>query len=185
MNKNNQIAFGIYEYDFPINLINKINKFIQGLEKLDWRNSGLSTNSINTKIRSSNELLISDVDPILNQKIKNYMDECAQDYASKYDTVVNTDVQLILLRYKEGGHYKYHCDSGPDFYRTVSFLIYINPSDYDGGETSFKFLDIKVKPDSPKIVFFPSSFMYTHAALPVTKGTKYAIVGWMNDILEV
>lgn len=179
-----QIALGIVEYDFPKTLSEKILNMIEELERRSWKNSGVGTASINTKIRSSNEILISDYDLILNEKIKKYVDICANDYASSFSTVVNTNVQLILLRYREGGEYKYHSDNGPDFYRTVSFLVYLNPTEYDGGETSFKYLKTKIKPDKPKVVFFPSSFMYTHAALPVTKGTKYVIVGWMNDIVE-
>lgn len=179
-----EAALGIIEYDFPNNLSEKMLNMIEELEKRAWKNSGVGTASVNTKIRSSNEVLISDYDQILNEKIKKYIDICANDYASSFSTVVNTNVPLILLRYKEGGEYKYHSDNGPDFYRTVSFLVYLNPTEYDGGETSFKYLETKIKPDKPKVVFFPSSFMYTHAALPVTKGTKYVIVGWMNDIVE-
>jgi predicted 2-oxoglutarate/Fe(II)-dependent dioxygenase YbiX len=180
----NEIGIGIIEYTFPDSLNAQVKEFINKLDKRTWKNSGIGTSSINTKIRSSNELLISEYDKLLNEKIKKFIDICAKDYVNSFSTVVNTDVPLILLRYREGGEYKYHSDNGPDFYRTVSFLIYINSNDYEGGETDFEYLKLKVKPDVPKIIFFPSSFIYSHAALPVTKGTKYVIVGWMNDIVE-
>lgn len=176
------ISLGIVEYDFPEKLSKRINEFIENLPKRAWINSGIGGNAVNTNIRSSNEVLISEYDAILNQKIKEYLSICARDYANSFNTYVNPDVQIILLRYFEGGEYKYHADNGPDFYRTVSFLIYVNPTEYDGGETDFKFLNTKIKPEKTKIVFFPSSFIYTHAALPVINGTKYVIVGWMNDM---
>lgn len=179
----NEIAFGIIEYTFPDLLNRYIKEFIDKLDKRSWKNSGIGSSSINTKIRSSNELLISDYDKSLNEKLKNFIDICVKDYANSFSTIVNTDIQLILLRYREGGEYKYHSDNGPNFYRTISFLIYINSDEYEGGETDFRYLNLKVKPSTPKIIFFPSSFVYSHAALPVTKGTKYVIVGWMNDIL--
>ena len=179
----NEIGLGVVEYTFPDILNKYVKEFINKLDKRSWKNSGVGASSINTKIRSSNELLISEYDNLLDEKIKNFMDTCAKDYANNFSTVVNTDVQLILLRYREGGEYKYHSDNGPNFYRTVSFLIYINSDEYEGGETDFRYLDLKVKPLTPKIIFFPSSFIYNHAALPVTKGTKYVIVGWMNDII--
>lgn len=179
----NELKMGVVEYDVPEKLINDLKNFIIKLEKRSWKNSGIGVSSIDTKIRSSNELLISEHDKLLNEKIKKFLNICAKDYADTFSTVVNADVPIILLRYGEGGEYKYHSDNGPAFYRTVSFLIYINSNDYEGGETDFKFINLKVKPDSPKILFFPSSFIYTHAALPVTSGTKYVIVGWMNDII--
>ena len=30
------------------------------------------------------------------------------------------------------------------------------------------------------IVFFPGNFMYPHAITPITKGTRYSIVAWLQ-----
>jgi hypothetical protein len=53
--------------------------------------------------------------------------------------------------------------------------MYLN-DDYEGGELWFPYLDIKFKPTYGDIVMFPSTYIYAHASLPVTRGTKYAAV---------
>ena len=66
--------------------------------------------------------------------------------------------------------------------RQLSFVFFLN-DDFEGGEFEFVFTDknikkIKFKPNSSLI--FPSNFMFRHKVYPVTKGTRYTIVGWMR-----
>lgn len=181
MNEIRDLALGIREYEFPTNLSNKINNILKSSGKFDWVNSGVGKYSTNTSIRSSKNY-VSDTEPLILEKVKKYIYECTDEYCSKYSTSVTKNIDLGLLKYEEGEEYKYHSDSAFAFYRTVSCLIYLNPSEYEGGETDFKYLGVRIKPDIPKLVLFPSNFIYNHAALPVTNGTKYVIVGWMNDV---
>jgi predicted 2-oxoglutarate/Fe(II)-dependent dioxygenase YbiX len=59
---------------------------------------------------------------------------------------------------------------------------YLN-DDYEGGELFFDKLNLKIKPQAGDLYLFPSSYIYSHAAMPVTDGTKYSIVT-MLDYLE-
>jgi predicted 2-oxoglutarate/Fe(II)-dependent dioxygenase YbiX len=183
MDEIKDLALGIREYPFPINISNKINNVLKDSGKFDWVNSGVGNYSTNTTIRSSKNYA-SSTEPLLFEKVKKYIFECTDEYCSKYGTSVSKKIDIGLLKYEVGGEYKYHSDASYSFYRTVSCLVYLNPSEYEGGETDFKYLGIKVKPDMPKLVLFPSNFIYNHAALPVTNGVKYVIVGWMNDVPE-
>ena len=38
----------------------------------------------------------------------------------------------------------------------------------------------RLKLDKGSIVFFPSNFMYPHGIEPITKGTRYSIVSWLQ-----
>jgi predicted 2-oxoglutarate/Fe(II)-dependent dioxygenase YbiX len=38
----------------------------------------------------------------------------------------------------------------------------------------------RLKLDKGSIVFFPSNFMYPHMIEPITKGTRYSIVAWLQ-----
>lgn len=174
------IALGIVEYNFPEKLAKSIKNKLYESDMFEWTNSGVGLNEINTSIRSSKNYQI-DHEDILIKKIKKYIYECTDNYCSKYSTLYTQNVDLGILKYNKGGKYLYHHDSDYIFYRTISVLIYLNPDEYTGGETHFKFLDVKIKPESPKLVLFPSNFIYNHAALPVIEGEKYVIVGWMND----
>jgi predicted 2-oxoglutarate/Fe(II)-dependent dioxygenase YbiX len=64
--------------------------------------------------------------------------------------------------------------------RVVSAILYLN-DDYEGGHLEFPNFGIKIKPQAGMLILFPSNYAYTHAAHPVTKGTKYALVTWIRD----
>lgn len=178
-----ELKLGIMQYDFPENLISKLKNKIESSNRFNWINSGVGTSVTDTSIRSSKNFVI-DCNDVTFEKIKKYIYECCYDYEKIYKTQITKKIDLQVLKYEVGENYKYHTDSSYALYRTVSCLIYINPSEYEGGETDFEYLGISIKPESPKLVLFPSNFIYSHAALPVTDGVKYVIVGWMNDIPE-
>ena len=181
MEKINDLALGIREYDFPDKLNKIIKDKLTNAEVFDWTNSGIGKNGVNTKVRSSKNYQFDHEDESI-QRIKRYIYKCVDDYTRHYSRSYTKNIDMNILRYSAGGQYLYHSDSDYNFYRTISIIIYINPTEYSGGETDFKFLELKVKPEIPKLIVFPSNFIYTHAALPVLEGEKYVIVGWLNDV---
>ena len=62
-------------------------------------------------------------------------------------------------------------------------IINLN-DDYEGGDLIFtgqKNEEIKrLKLGKRSVVFFPSNFMYPHRIEPITKGTRYSIVAWLQ-----
>lgn len=183
MSIGHDLALGIREYNFPNNIANKILDKLKESNRFNWINSGVGTSITDTSIRSSKNYVIESDDLIFN-KVKKYLFECVDEYISVYESQVTKKIDLQILKYEVGENYKYHQDASYALYRTLSCLIYLNPNEYEGGETDFKYLNISVKPNSPKLVLFPSNYIYTHASLPVTNGVRYVIVGWMNDVPE-
>lgn len=102
--------------------------------------------------------------------------------------VWNVDLQqyeeMHLVRYKPGGHYVAHRDSSDSEFagRYFTVLCYLN-DDFQGGGTHFPSLNYTVKPVAGKAVIFPSQ--YSHAALPVTKGEKFAFLTWICGPIPV
>lgn len=86
------------------------------------------------------------------------------------------------VRYGEDQHFKVHSDHGYSYTCVLSSVGYLN-DDYTGGELYFDKFDLKIKPRAGDLYLFPSAFIYSHAALPVTSGLKYSIVT-MLDYLE-
>tara|TARA_R100001086_G_scaffold247633_1_gene182397 strand:- start:1676 stop:2245 length:570 start_codon:yes stop_codon:yes gene_type:complete len=98
-----------------------------------------------------------------------------------YARVQNLDLQV--LKYSTGGHYTWHTDSTTSMNRLLSVIITLN-NDYEGGEllispTGSDKNCIKIKPGVGRIIMWPSTFLYPHKVNPVTKGTRYSIVGWL------
>jgi PKHD-type hydroxylase len=80
--------------------------------------------------------------------------------------------------------YAYHTDSSRDTpTRKLSFTLQLTPQDqYEGGDLELFYLNEpnKMKKDVGRLVVFPS---YTlHRVLPVTKGTRHSLVGWVNGL---
>lgn len=106
-------------------------------------------------------------------------------YCDNYRFDIQFDEGYAILRYEEGQEYKPHADYSINLPRYLSALILLNPSEYEGGGTYFNHFDEEVKPDKPSLVLFPANYAYTHQALPVTSGTKYAIVTWLGHQLDI
>lgn len=101
-------------------------------------------------------------------------------------TAVNVEPPQFL-RYDVGDEYKVHNDSESwvegrlqqVVKRDISLLLYLN-DDYEGGELEFTNLALTIKPKAGMLIAFPSYIEFEHRVHPVTKGTRYSIVSWIE-----
>lgn len=100
---------------------------------------------------------------------------CLQDYESRFNFKMEYMEAINFVKYKEGNHFSVHTDHGFSYTCTLSTVAYLN-DDYDGGELWFPYMNIKLKPQKGDVIFFPSTYIFAHASLPVTNGTKYSAV---------
>jgi len=97
---------------------------------------------------------------------------------------------FCIMEYTEGslhesgidGHYAFHIDIGPEVIqsmRKISYSVILN-DDYDGGLLNLKMGRQDNYPPQKKgdIIIFPSYLL--HCIEPVTRGTRYALVGWIH-----
>jgi hypothetical protein len=120
------------------------------------------------------------IQDLISKKLQEYVGL----YCEEYEIPIHFDEGFTILRYQGGQEYKSHCDYAPHIPRYLSALILLNPQDYEGGGTYFEYFDENIKPDKPSLVLFPSNYAYAHRAMPVIKGTKYAIVTWLGHVLD-
>ena len=89
-------------------------------------------------------------------------------------------LELNLLRYDSGGHYKAHIDLLDErSKRKISFTLFLNDM-YEGGK--LKFLgasksEFKLETGTGDMIIFPSYL--THMVEPVTSGVRWSLVGWI------
>ena len=105
-------------------------------------------------------------------------------YKIKFPIIQNSKVdQIDLLKYSVGEKYLTHIDHNSKSNRHLSIIMNLNDN-YEGGDLVFtdqKEKEIKrLKLGKGSIVFFPSNFMYPHGIQPITKGTRYSIVSWLQ-----
>jgi len=106
--------------------------------------------------------------------------ECIGDFTGRFAGSIGSYTSnngYHALKYSQSQHYIPHTDDSPITQRRISGIAYLN-DDFEGGELHFTKLNIKYYPMAGDIILFPSNMPYEHAALPVTEGTKYSVVGW-------
>lgn len=97
---------------------------------------------------------------------------------------------LQVLRYAPGEQYRQHSDAlphvAPEQQRILTFLVYLN-EDYEGGETSFPELGLKLKGRIGDGLLFRNAMpdggmdqRVIHAGLPVTRGLKHVASRWIR-----
>lgn len=91
-----------------------------------------------------------------------------------------------LQRTKPNEFYTWHHDSlcCQQYYRVFTYIFYLNDIKV-GGETQFMTGE-RIRPETGKILIFPSTQTYMHRGVSPSSGVKYISVGWMcklNDDL--
>ena len=111
------------------------------------------------------------------------LNKSLRHYESVWNFNINYKEAFNFVKYLPGEFFKIHADHGPYYTCTVSAVVYLN-DDYEGGEIEFPRHDITIKPKTGDIILFPSNFVYEHASLNISSGTKYAVVIMMdyNDL---
>jgi predicted 2-oxoglutarate/Fe(II)-dependent dioxygenase YbiX len=116
--------------------------------------------------------------------IKKEIERLYYFYKIKFPKMDSSKInQIDLLKYTSSGKYEIHTDHYTNSPRHLSIIINLNDT-YEGGDLIFtdqKEKEIKrLKLGKGSIVFFPSNFMYPHGIQPITKGTRYSIVAWLQ-----
>tara|TARA_R110000803_G_scaffold209060_2_gene278253 strand:- start:533 stop:1096 length:564 start_codon:yes stop_codon:yes gene_type:complete len=116
--------------------------------------------------------------------IKKEIERVYNYYKIKFPKMESSKInQIDLLKYNMGGKYEIHTDHYSTTARHLSVIINLN-NDYEGGDLIFtdqREKEIKrLKLGKGSVVFFPSNFMYPHGIQPITKGTRYSIVAWLQ-----
>lgn len=103
----------------------------------------------------------------------------ADDYCSMYSIRMDYWEAMNVISYGPGQHFQEHADHGFSYVATVSLVAYPN-DDYEGGELYFPKINLKIKPKAGDLYVFPSTYLFSHVAMPVTSGMKYSIVTMLD-----
>lgn len=105
--------------------------------------------------------------------------DAVNDYCNAHHIKMDFWEVMNFIRYGENQHFQEHADHGFSYMATVSLVGYPN-DDYDGGDLVFPKLGIQVKPKAGDLYLFPSTYIYSHIAMPVHNGTKYSVVTMLD-----
>jgi hypothetical protein len=106
--------------------------------------------------------------------LKKAQDVAVADYCAKYNVKMNYWEVMNCIRYGKGQHFQEHADHGFSYSATVSLVAYVN-DDYAGGNLLFPKLGLNIKPRAGDLYIFPSTYLFSHRAMPVEDGMKFSI----------
>jgi predicted 2-oxoglutarate/Fe(II)-dependent dioxygenase YbiX len=186
-------AIGVFIYkntlDKEMNLVSRLESVIEDNkdEWFKWSEAQVGDYQTMKDYRDCVDFKVRKDDLLANPKVTNSdlkniyneiderLQECLKDYCSKFNIKMEYQEAVNFVRYGEGQHFAAHSDHGFSYVCTVSSVMYLNDN-YVGGGLQFPHLNYTYQPEEGDIVFFPSTYLYLHAALPVEQGVKYAAV---------
>ena len=124
---------------------------------------------------SKTETLVSS----LWSDLKKSQSPAVEDYCSMYNVRMNYWEVMNCIRYGKGQHFQEHADHGFSYSATVSLVAYIN-DDYEGGNLYFPKLNLDIKPRAGDLYIFPSTYLFSHRAMPVESGMKVSVVTMLD-----
>ena len=155
----------------------------------EWVQTGIGKNGTpNLELRNCHTIEMSQPFIINESKLRRSIDaeifncagNCIQEYNNQFPHAhIAEDTGYELLRYTEGQFYIQHVDSFLQAPRLISCSFALNDN-YEGGEFAFFDRELKYKLNQGDVIMFPSTFMYPHEIMPVTKGTRYSIITWFR-----
>lgn len=153
----------------------------------DWRATSVTSGQVNLAVRNAQAITISNRSVIgRNPPVRQDLDHALFKYCGavvlQYNRHfahcrVTRDSGFELLRYQVGGFYREHADSDHTVSRVLACSFLLN-DDYCGGEFAFFAGTKVVSMRRGDAIVFPANFMYPHQIMPVTSGTRYAVVTW-------
>lgn len=157
--------------------------------KAQWKDEEVIDAMVNnSEVRGKKEDLrkssINFLKPGVNDWIYDRLSQaCIQANSNRFKfDIKGFQTELQLAKYEDGGFFDWHMDfgSGDISNRKLSITVQLSdPSDYEGG--NLQFLVNQNHVDAPRdkgtAIIFPSFF--PHRVMPVSKGCRMSVVGWI------
>lgn len=143
------------------------------------------TRSLDTGVKRSTDLVLSgkpqwrDVDKRLFGSLRNALHELRGRYP--FFAGPFKDVGYAIQRTLPGEFFHWHVDSGSHEMaeRQLVAIWYLNDVDGPGGETEFRYQNIKVAPRRGRLLLFPPFWTHEHRGVTLEAGVKYIATTWL------
>jgi len=179
---------------------------IELFENEDGKYDGITHGGLQKNIKDTKDFVIPENEPKwykyyqlfnaeLTRNLQIYLNKLNQNPSFKNENQNTTNIYkhfqnskishtvFMLQRYiMNEGKYVYHHDFSVDFKnkknRIITYLWYLNDVE-EGGETDFPDINIKVKPETGKLILFPATWDFPHCGKMPISSNKYIVTGWL------
>ena len=183
MIQNDNFKFVVHRENFlSLSQCQKLMRYLETGQPTESELAGnYDKNILNKEVRDNKEVIIN------NEKLKNKLKmvfELSNLSIWKYN--IQEMEKVKILRYENGGKYKWHTDCGAKETSTRKLTAVVQLSDesrYKGGDLEFGITDetgknnYTAKKTRGSITIFPA--FLSHRVTPITKGTRHSLITWM------
>ena len=180
---------GSFIFEFTNSISNKdcqdIIKRFEETEAEHYQGRVGQTFEENTDIKKSTDMVISgkdnwkDIDTLLFTSLAKALSGVKKQF--DFFTGPFKDIGYAVQRTKPGEFFHWHIDSGSHQFsdRQLVAIWYLNDVEGPGGETEFLYQDVKIKPETGKLILFPPFWTHEHRGVTLRKGVKYIATTWI------
>ncbi len=138
-----------------------------------------------TTIKKSTDMVISgkekwkDVDELLFTSLAKALSKIKKQF--DFFSGPFKDVGYAIQRTNPDEYYHWHIDGGSHQFsdRQLVAIWYLNDVDGPRGETEFLNQNVKIKPETGKLILFPPFWTHEHRGVKLQKGVKYIATTWI------
>ena len=143
------------------------------------------TRDLDQSIKRSTDLVLSgkphwqDLDRELFRSLNRALAEFKQKFTF-FDGPFK-DNGYAIQRTDAGEFYHWHIDGGSHEFamRQLVAIWYLNEPGGDGGETEFMYQQIRIRPETGKLLLFPPFWTHLHRGRTLEGGSKYIATTWI------
>jgi hypothetical protein len=125
-------------------------------------------------------------DKVLQDIFFNGLQECYNDYSSKYSVLTHASIRATTMKVQRtgpgGGYHVWHNEqgNGAQANRGLVYMLYLNTfRPEEGGETEFLYQKKRFLPKENTMVFWPAAYTHAHRGNTVLgDNSKYIVTGW-------
>jgi len=144
---------------------------------------GIDKTIKNTKEMYFCEKCLNHFDHYLFESLNIHLEKYLKEHKWTFLNMTDSGYQIQKYIANEG-FYSFHSDTRTELInnklsnRVITFLWYLNDVE-KGGETLFT--NLKIKPKTGSLLFFPSTWTYIHSGTMPISNDKYIITGWILE----
>lgn len=163
---------------------NTLDVLLEALQDISFSNGKLSAGSAAQTVKNNQQAILTNGHPKALQMLLKHLE---QQPLLQQAALPKTFTKVLLNQYQQGMEYGWHTDNALVNGKRcdISFSLGLTDTkDYQGGELVLQDHsgERAFKLGKGELLLYPST--YLHKVSPVTKGTRLALVGWIESFVK-
>lgn len=183
--------FGIYDDELEPGFCREVIQRFEADERaIDGMHGSAGGGRVDRSVKAATEILLwqqregwEDVNRRIEASLRDRLRDYMIPFAEAFPVGIRTEEPRVT-RYRMGeGFYAWHTDNiGRSPTRVITAIWYLNDV-AEGGETEYRWQDLKVQPREGRMVLCPVGWPFLHRGNAPVSGPKYMIITQLHQVV--